>query len=83
MSGRLVFSLDFELMWGVRDHRTVDDYGDAVLGVRQALPRLLKLFDAYGVSATWATVGLLFARNRQEMLEYFPANRPSYRKAKL
>lgn len=83
MSGSLVFSLDFELMWGVRDHRTVDDYGDAVLGVREALPRMLKLFDAYDVRATWATVGLLFARNRQEMLEYFPANRPTYRKAQL
>lgn len=83
MSGRLVVSLDFELMWGVRDHRTVSEYGDAVLGVRQALPGLLRLFDIYDVKATWATVGLLFARNRKEMLSYFPDVRPEYRNETL
>ncbi|MEZ5645271.1 MAG: polysaccharide deacetylase family protein [Burkholderiaceae bacterium] len=83
MNSRLVFSLDFELMWGVRDHRSVSDYGDAVLGVRKALPELLRLFDRYGVKATWATVGLLFARNRKEMLGHFPDVRPEYWNAAL
>lgn len=78
-----VFSLDFELMWGVRDHRSIKDYGDAVQGVRCALPRLLNLLESYGIRATWATVGLLFARNRNEMLEHFPAVRPNYRLADL
>jgi len=32
MSGRFVISLDLELMWGSRDHRSVAEYGDAVLG---------------------------------------------------
>ncbi|MFP8781173.1 polysaccharide deacetylase family protein [Hydrogenophaga sp. RWCD_12] len=79
MSGSLVISLDFELMWGVRDHRTTADYGDAVLGVRQALPAMLALFKAHGIRATWATVGLLFARNRREMLEHCPELQPGYR----
>lgn len=83
MSGRLVISLDFELMWGVRDHRTIADYGDAVLGVRKALPELLALFKRHGVRTTWATVGLLFARNRQEMLEHYPTVRPAYRHTQL
>lgn len=83
MSSRLVISLDFELMWGMRDHCLVSDYGDAVLGVRHALPQLLKLFDAYGIRATWATVGLLFARNRKEMLDYFPAVLPRYANSEL
>jgi peptidoglycan/xylan/chitin deacetylase (PgdA/CDA1 family) len=83
MNGRLVISLDFELMWGVRDHRTTADYGDAVLGVRKALPALLALFRSHGVRATWATVGLLFARNRQEMLEHSPSLQPAYRHAAL
>jgi len=83
MSGRFVFSLDFELMWGVRDHRTTAEYGDAVLGVRKALPALLTLFRAHGVRATWATVGLLFARNRREMLEHSPLLLPAYRNAAL
>ena len=83
MSSQLVFSLDFELMWGVRDHRSVSDYGDAVLGVRKALPELLRLFDMFGVKATWATVGLLFARNRKEMLDHFPDIRPEYQNTTL
>ena len=37
MSGSFVISLDFELMWGVRDHRSIADYGDAVLGGREAI----------------------------------------------
>jgi peptidoglycan/xylan/chitin deacetylase (PgdA/CDA1 family) len=78
MAGKLVVSLDFELMWGVRDHRTTRDYGDAVLGGRRAIPEMLRRFEAAGVRATWATVGLLFARNRDEMLAYAPQVKPSY-----
>ncbi|SFQ62898.1 Polysaccharide deacetylase [Roseivivax halotolerans] len=78
MTGSFVISLDFELMWGVRDHRSVQDYGDAVLGGREAIPHMLARFEAAGVRATWATVGLLFARNRDEMLSFAPRDRPAY-----
>lgn len=81
--GYLVISLDFELMWGVRDHRSKADYGDAVLGVREALPKLLALLKRHRVCVTWAIVGLLFARNRQEMLDFYPNLRPAYRYAHL
>ena len=78
MSGNLVVSLDFELMWGVRDHRSLSDYGDAVLGGRQAIPLILERFERAGIRATWATVGLLFAKSRDQMLEYAPDDRPRY-----
>lgn len=83
MAARLVISLDFELMWGVRDHRSVADYGDAVLGERTAIPAMLQRFSEVGIRATWAVVGLLYARNRAEMLEYAPRLRPAYRNALL
>lgn len=83
MSSQLVVSLDFEMMWGVRDKRTIASYGDAVLGGRAAIPRILALFKQYNIRATWATVGLLFARNRDEMLDYAPALKPSYQQAGL
>ncbi len=83
MNGTFVISLDFELMWGVRDHRSVKDYGDAVLGGRQAIPFILSRFEEAGIRATWATVGLLFAKNRKEMLEYAPACRPIYENRQL
>lgn len=83
MSGSLVISLDFELMWGVRDHRSVAAYGDAVLGVRETLPRMLTLFSRYRVRATWATVGLLFARDRHELLDHLPEILPDYHNPSL
>lgn len=83
MNGSLVISLDFELMWGVRDHRSVENYGDAVLGGRKAIPDMLSRFQEAGIKATWATVGLLFAKNRGEMLEFAPDRRPAYENANL
>lgn len=83
MSGKFVISLDYELMWGVRDHRNIADYGDAILGGRAAIPEMLTRFKAAGVRATWATVGLLFARNRTEMLDYAPDLRPGYSESRL
>ena len=72
MSGELVISLDFELLWGVRDHATRDSYGANVLRGREAIPRILDLFEHYGIAATWATVGLLMAESRDELLASLP-----------
>jgi peptidoglycan/xylan/chitin deacetylase (PgdA/CDA1 family) len=82
--GALAISLDFELHWGVRDKRSVDGpYRDNLLGARQAIPQMLDLFEEFGVAATWATVGFLFAKNRQERDEFSPALRPQYKNPKL
>ena len=78
MPGTFVVSLDFELMWGVRDKRTVDSYGDAVSGERRAIPEMLRRFRAHGVRATWAAVGMTLARDRQSMLDSAPALKPQY-----
>src|SRR5579859_4252999 len=65
--GAFVISLDFELHWGVRDHEPLDGpYRPNLLGARNAIPRLLEMFERYGISATWAIVGFLFARSREE-----------------
>jgi hypothetical protein len=77
--GRLIISLDFELMWGVRDNRSVADYGRNILGVRKVVPALLKLFSERKVGCTWATVGLLFFANKREMLAGLPDHKPRYR----
>ncbi len=82
MAGRLVISLDFELMWGVRDHRSTAEYGDAVMGGRRAIPLMLEEFERRQVRATWATVGFLFARNRQEILDHAPRLRADYKSSR-
>ena len=80
----LVLSLDFELHWGVFDREgALTGYRDNLLGAREAVPRMLALFEQYGVHVTWATVGLLFARSREERERYLPAVRPAYRNAAL
>jgi peptidoglycan/xylan/chitin deacetylase (PgdA/CDA1 family) len=77
--GAFVLSLDFELHWGVRDHERLDGpYRPNLLGARKAIPRLLELFERYGISATWAIVGFLFATSREERRKYEPALRPCY-----
>lgn len=83
MASKFIISLDYELLWGMRDHATMASYGDAIMGGRVAIPRLLEQFRAYDIRATWATVGLLFARNQAEMLDFAPQLRPGYRNASL
>jgi hypothetical protein len=80
--GALVVSLDFELHWGVRD-LPLELHRARILGAREAVVRMLDLFDEYGISATWATVGMLFAETRTEMEEFLPAVRPGYRDRRL
>ena len=82
MAGTLIVSLDFELFWGMQDCSTLEEYGDNILGGRKAIPRMLKLFEKYGIHATWATVGLLFAENKDEMISYSPEKDklPAYEK---
>ena len=76
--GTLIISLDFELHWGVRDVRTVEQYRENLLGVRRAVPALLNTFAEYDIHATWATVGFLFFNERNDLLRVLPADRPNY-----
>jgi peptidoglycan/xylan/chitin deacetylase (PgdA/CDA1 family) len=74
-----VISLDFELFWGVRDITSISRYGKNILGVREAIPSILKLFSSYGIHATWAVVGLLTFENKKDILSHIPIHLPEYR----
>jgi hypothetical protein len=77
-SGTFVVSLDFELMWGMRDKRSIADYGANIIGVRRAVPAMLDLFAEHDIACTWATVGLLFFANKDEVLQALPKRLPQY-----
>jgi peptidoglycan/xylan/chitin deacetylase (PgdA/CDA1 family) len=77
-SGKFVISLDYELMWGVRDKRTVESYGQNILGVQKVIPALLNLFKTYNIKATFSTVGFLFYDNKKDLLQNIPAIKPAY-----
>lgn len=80
MTPEFVLSLDFELLWGVRDHADRDSYGAHVMGGRAAIPRLLDLFAQHDIACSWATVGFLFAEDRDDLLAALPDpdQRPRY-----
>jgi peptidoglycan/xylan/chitin deacetylase (PgdA/CDA1 family) len=79
LPGALVISLDFELRWGVRDHcPRGSGYERNLHGARGVVPALLDLFSEFNVAATWATVGLLFARSRDEAERFRPDRLPTY-----
>lgn len=79
-AGALVISIDFELLWGVRDIFPIDSpYARTnVLGVRKAIPALLRLFEKYDIGATWGVVGALCAKNVAERTRFMPSILPSY-----
>lgn len=77
--GSFVVSLDFELMWGVRDKRTRASYGANIVGEQTVIPRLLDVFAKYGIHATFAVVGFLLFRGKSELLSSLPPLLPTYR----
>ncbi|MFK2826908.1 polysaccharide deacetylase family protein [Bacillus sp. B190/17] len=76
--GTFIISLDFELYWGVHDVMSIEEYKENLLGARRAVPKLLEMFEEYHIHATWAAVGLLFFRTKQEMMQSLPKLRPRY-----
>lgn len=77
-NGYLIVSLDFELYWGVFDSFDLESYKNDLLNVQKVIPSLLKLADSYGVKLTFASVGSLFAKNRNEFMSFIPKEKPTY-----
>jgi len=75
--GTFLISLDFELLWGIRDFADQERAGH-ILATREVVPRLLNLFKEFEVHATWATVGFLFFETRGELLDSLPEKKPGY-----
>jgi peptidoglycan/xylan/chitin deacetylase (PgdA/CDA1 family) len=78
INGHLILSLDFELFWGVFDARSLDSYKENLHNVKTVIPRLLELCDTYDAKLSFATVGMLFAKSKEELLSASPALKPTY-----
>lgn len=77
--GCLVISLDFEMMWGCHDWSTVQEYGNTnIMQVRQVIKSLNNLFERYGIHATFATVGLIFCKDKNDAISMKPLLTPTY-----
>lgn len=82
-TGTFTISIDFELYWGVRDTRSLDEVHDRLDGARAAIPRMLHLFEQHRIHATWATVGFLFCGDRDGALSAAPSVKPGYKNSAL
>ncbi|WP_298899288.1 polysaccharide deacetylase family protein [uncultured Psychroserpens sp.] len=78
MNGHFVISLDYEIHWGVFDKKSVDEYRENLANVGKVIDRLLEMSDAYGVKITFSTVGFLFAKDKNDLLNHLPKHKPTY-----
>jgi hypothetical protein len=76
--GVFTISLDFELYWGMRDKKSIDEYKYNLQGVSNAIPKMLKMFCDNSIHATWATVGFLFFKGSDELKDNIPKSIPNY-----
>lgn len=83
MAGKLVISLDLELLWGIFDKVQASERIIYFENTRKIIPKILNLFEDYGIHATWATVGMLFNRDWEEWQSNIPEIIPDYAKNEL
>lgn len=77
-SGKLVISLDFELLWGVFDKVDYQEKESYFRNTRTLIPSLLELFREFDIHCTWATVGMLFNETWEEWEKNIPEVIPDY-----
>lgn len=82
-NGHLVISLDFELLWGIFDKVNYLEKERYFENTRKVIPEILRLFSEYGISCTWATVGMLFHETWGEWEKNIPNSRPGYKRSTL
>lgn len=82
-TGVFTISIDFELYWGVRDTRHLNEYRGNLDGVPHAIQQMLNLFEQRRIHATWAIVGFLFCHDRDDALSAAPTVKPGYENATL
>lgn len=82
-NGTFIISLDFELQWGIFDVVTIDDYRENLENSRIALNKIVEISDQNNIRLTIATVGFLFAKNKEELKPYLPKITPAYTNSEL
>lgn len=77
--GIFTISLDFELHWGGFEKWPLNDgYKEYFLNTRKCIPKLLSLFRQRDIHVTWATVGLLMHKRKEELIAQLPEVQPAY-----
>jgi peptidoglycan/xylan/chitin deacetylase (PgdA/CDA1 family) len=83
-NGYFLISLDFELQWGRFDKVILDDVRKKELeNTLQLIPKMLDLFEENEIAATWAVVGMMLNKNREQWIANIPQSIPNYTTKKL
>lgn len=83
-NGYFLISLDFELQWGRFDKVVLDDVRKKELeNSLQLIPQMLELFSENEIAVTWAVVGMMFNKSREEWINNIPKVMPDYTNQKL
>lgn len=83
MAGKFIISLDFELHWGGAEVWNLKEKQSYFLNGRKSVLQTLELFQENQIQATWATVGFLFAKNKEQLLSFSPKEKPDYKNKTL
>jgi len=78
-----IISLDFELHWGRFDKADPLGTKKYYRNTQKTIPKILSIFETYQINATWAAVGMLLAKNKNEWKQYAPKLRPGYQNKAL
>lgn len=81
--GKFIISLDFELHWGSVEKWDLNNMKTYFLNTRESIPKVLSLFEANKIKATWATVGYLFAKDKKQLISFLPETKPTYKNSSL
>tara|TARA_B100000963_G_scaffold121937_1_gene106344 strand:+ start:27043 stop:27999 length:957 start_codon:yes stop_codon:yes gene_type:complete len=81
--GNLIISLDFEIRWGAAEKWDIEKKRKYFIDSRKSISEVLKIFSENNICATWATVGFLFAENKEQLIRYSPELKPTYLNSKL
>lgn len=82
-NGKFVISLDFESHWGFFDNRTLNDCRSQLTNISIVIEKLLLMSQQYNVGITFATVGMMFAENKNDITKYLPIRKPKYKNSAL
>jgi|JI7StandDraft_1071085.scaffolds.fasta_scaffold26252_2 peptidoglycan/xylan/chitin deacetylase (PgdA/CDA1 family) len=80
--GSFTISLDLELHWGVCSRLSINQYRKNLDGTRDAIDKMLLLFEKYDIHTTWATVGILFCQDIVELRQISSSLKPVFIKTK-
>ena len=83
-SGYFLVSLDYELQWGSFDKVVLDENKKRELdNTLELITKILKQFGDNNIAATWAVVGMMFCKNKDEWEHNIPTTIPLYKNTEL